>query len=352
MSLRFLIWTVYRALLFGMFLLSPSVMAAASNGLEYLPLHAGGTEKVAWFVVDGKRTAAIAIRPMWDAFGDDGRVLSYAGNAEFEITRCDGAANQRAVNVHFKNSSYQDSDTLDALARRAAIFVWQNCPKPRAKLIDGMNFDLNMGSVKFVLKNGAVAAEASTFNCYHDGANFQRSRYQSLTCGWMSLVDVITTTRETQRALDKANERRRNGYLYLAAFAIFLFYNRESIVRRYYLNFHPHPAAAMVGALITRGGDTSDIAREFAEILDEVPPDSRILRAVRLQQTDQLVNDIRAANVARERAFARQARSDAIASYEREAFYGSQQAMALAVEALERSKTAYATATKLRGEKS
>lgn len=352
MSLRFLIWTFYRALIIGMFLLRPVAMAAASNGLEYVPLRAGGTENVAWFVVDGKRTAAIAIRPMWDAFGDDGRVLSYAGNAEFEITRCDGAATQRAVNVHFKNSSYQDSDTLDALARRAAIFVWQNCPKPRAKLIDGMNFDLNMGSVKFVLEDGTVAAEASKFNCYHDGANFERLRYQSLTCRWMSFVDVITTTRETQRSLDKANEQRRNGYLYLAAFGLLLFFNRDSIIRFYYLNFHPHPAAAMVDALIAQGGDTSNIAREVAEILDEVPPDSRILRAVRLQQTEQLVNDIRAANVARERAFERQARSDAIASYEREAFYCSQQAMALAVEALERSKIAYATATNLRRGKS
>lgn len=192
-----------------------------------------------------------------------------------------------------------------------------------------------------------VAKPAPRQTAENDQSAYERQRLREQAEN-QARLDARWEAIQRQNAISLAQIKFIAKVLPVLVGLIWLYIKREPILRFYYFNFHPHPAESAVRSMIATGGDTTGLAREFAEVLGELSPDSSILREVRLEQTDRLVSQMRMASAEREREFARQARSHEIAAYENQAFYGAQTAMGFAVEALEKSKVAYATATKLR----
>lgn len=160
--------------------------------------------------------------------------------------------------------------------------------------------------------------------------------------------------RQQQEARRLANERASASFwgwvkaLAAGAVLLWLFLNREPIARWYYFTFSPHPATDIIHYALATDVSSLDGGR-LATLLGELPPDNSTLRGVRVQQAEQLYRELQNASARRARELEERARESAADSYERAAYVGIQEAVALAAVALERAKAAHRAAMGLRG---
>jgi hypothetical protein len=116
------------------------------------------------------------------------------------------------------------------------------------------------------------------------------------------------------------------------AIAFLLFLRRDPIARWYYFTFHPHPAESQILSAIDSGRLLD--GKQLAAVLGEAPSGNRILREVRVAQSQTLVAQMQEATRAKLREFERQAKN----KYAQAAVLEAQAALAAAAVALENAK--------------
>lgn len=300
-------------------------------------------------------------------FATDQEVAQSLGRLSFSMTDCRhvglGQA-LRSVRVVSERANYESRPVIEMTLRRAVEFAWRSCPLHF--IFAGSEtpaFQLDVTSVELYLPNGALALRASGFTgdqTFNPGSSY----------GWKSVEDIgaqqraqaaaaaVQRVQEAQRQVviqqRRVEVQAREDHFWasvqqvvlfvgLAAVALWLFACREAILRWYFFAFHPHPAAPLVQSALDRG-DMLD-GKALARALAEVPPGSRILREVRIEQGERLVAQMK---VVSERMI-KEGAARAAADYERAAFVGIQEAVALAAVAVERAKAAQQASRSVRG---
>lgn len=135
--------------------------------------------------------------------------------------------------------------------------------------------------------------------------------------------------------------------LLVVAVVVVILRSRHALARWYYFYFHPHPAEPLVNSALATGSFLDGDA--LAKALGEVPPDSPILREVRLQQAENLMAKMKTAANAHLRKHAKEQKAKAKEEYESAALASAQEAIAMAATALERAKNLYSTGKEVSG---
>lgn len=303
-------------------------------------------------------------------FATDQEVARVLGRLSFSITDCGHiglGSIARGVRVVAEKSEYDDAPVVETVLRRAVEFAWRTCP---LRFIFGVNetseIRLNVGSVELYLPSGMLAIRAESFtgdNTFHPGSSYSWQSVENVGARQRALeaAAVAEWTRQAQQQLVMQQRRAESQaasasfrdtiqdiwgtiqklLIFIAVVVVVgvLLGHRGTIVRWYYFAFHPHPAEPLIRSALERGHPLD--GKALAAALVEMPPDSRLLREVRIEQGERLVAQMRRAS---ERAIAR-----ATADYERAAFVGIQEAIALAAVALERAKAAHEASKSVRG---
>ncbi len=293
-----------------------------------------------------------------EGFATPDEVEDALGQLTYTITACQNEAigmPSRSVRVTAEKPDYENRRIVETVLYQAVRYAWQSCP---LHVIFGMTQEspqlrYEVKSVELHLPDGSLAVRATWFAS-------ALGPYR-----WGSVDDVGATSREAEaRQLAQEEQARRNaeaqaqyqaqraessaafwhGAKQIAIgigilFALrWLYRRRVRILRWYYFNFHPHPAEPMVRSAL-RGAPVD--GKALGAALGELPSRDSILRGVRIEQGERIVEKMRRVS---ERTI-KQDRVRARADYEHAAFYGVQEAIALAAVALERARAAH-TASK------
>jgi hypothetical protein len=317
-----------------------------------------------------------------EGFASVDEVTDAVGSVSFAMDNChpdtEYAHNSDNRMVHVTLSKVPDDfeqrhTVIDELLRWTAQYAWGQCPQPyydfdrRQK--DDFHYDLDqvniVGPDGMTLVSGTLGGRG--MDLYGDQALWSSKRgyvwrrYRNVIAERRQEAAVeqrreqAVAVRQEQQAVTKA-ENEHAGRIFFnwikaigaLALLLWLWASREAIARWYYFNFNPHPAEAMVQQTIAAGQASSANAQALARALGDLPPDNDILRRVRIEQAERLVNSLQYASAARARELAERDRIATIEAHERAAYYGMQEAIALAAVALEKAKAAYQAAIALR----
>lgn len=147
----------------------------------------------------------------------------------------------------------------------------------------------------------------------------------------------------------KGSVKHWGPWLLLAALALYSFAKREALARWYFFRFHRHPAEQMVQRALLSPSTSPANAQALARALGELPPGSSALRAARLRQAENLYRQLEVASAGRLDEMERRLTEATDEAKREAAFYGMQEAVALAAVALARAKAAHRAASKLSG---
>jgi hypothetical protein len=305
--------------------------------------------------------------------------------------RIDGDLNARGVKITVAKggSALSDHSIINTLAGAGLTRVFAQCP---------MGFQSIIAIAEF--KVGFLAIYGPPSEGARPTLLYSARKYEPLT-GWESVTDVLAERlREEQlaaqaRASQKAAEaqqqmaeqqqqaaqalakqqqqaqsqaqaeqeartqqaiasikdfiKRWAPWLLMAMLALFGFAKRETLSRWYFFHFHRHPAERMVERALLSPSTSPANARALAQALGELPTGSSALRAARLRQAENLYHRLEVASAGRLHEMEQRLNEAADEAKKEAAFYGMQEAVALAAVALERAKAAHQTASKLSG---
>jgi hypothetical protein len=287
------------------------------------------------------------------------------GELHFFMTACRNGRfdihPSRELTVRIQKPSYAKPAILDALLLRAAQYAWDKCPLHFIDVVTGEEQPEYLREIAavHVFYDGTEVLTARALCC--DNGIFRNQGYYR----WQQITDLGAIAKEEaarqqvlaegQRAREawyRTREQRSAefwgsvGSFFKFMFAGFCCYGlwllRKPVARWYYFAFYPHPATNLVHDAIAQGVAPLN-GRALASAISDLPPGSRTLRQVRVEQGERLVALMQEATRERLARYEKQAKYE----YERAAIASIQEAIGLAAIALERAKASFATSQSL-----
>lgn len=312
-----------------------------------------------------------------DGFASEGAVQEAVGDFSVQVicpAQGEGADQfQRGARIELERAgpASRQHSVLNSMVSVALTRTWSECP---------------------ITSGGSFFRDVGFIDVAGDGQTLLRARkYLSTLNIWDEVEDVVATQQKASeeraraaadaeaasqawaeaQAQEKAAAAQREaadgasradiakawhvlsivlGWTALAGIVIVAVAKHEVLMRWYFFAFHRHPAEPLVRRALASTALLESNARALARALSQPPPGSSVLRSVRLAQAEKLFRELQSASEAKQRRLEELARRNAANAHEEAAFYGMQEAVALAAAALERAKAAQASAANLKRE--
>lgn len=307
------------------------IRQAASAGRTFASMRLLTVAAAALLLMIAARGTAIADdSDAGSPMATDEQLAAVFGPMNYSMAKCEPMFRRVKITVqHYPLGNPAIAPVVHEAIRRAILFAWHNCPMQGEQMfyagfeIDSAEIDLPGGTVAFNASNlGRGRLIDHNGEPPENSFDYQRVRFELSSFGiWRDTYGSLIWT-----------------LVILALAAVVGYLLREPLLRWYFFNFYPHPAAPMVEQALASAGNVD--GKTLAASLGDMP-DNPILRQVRIEQGEALVRKMQEVSQQHVRQMQKQAQE----TYERAALESIQEAIALAAIALARAKSLYGRPT-------